>query len=77
MARKKFTFKYYPVYYAWLENGVEKRASTMIEALTREDASKKFAKDNPHVLVVSSTKISNDPSFRSNLACIIHERQIA
>lgn len=71
MAKKPDLFV---VYYAWLKDHQECRAHTVVTARSQLEAMGKFQRQNPHVVVVEDGTVSNDPTFRVNLATKIHEQ---
>jgi hypothetical protein len=59
----------YAVRYAWIDAaGRERRARSVASGTTRELAEERFQRQNPHVRVVASLRLSGDPDFRATLA---------
>ena len=73
---KRIWQKTFPVRYAWIEQGVEKRGASVASGLTQQDAEKTFQKENKHVAVVQSIVVPNDPMSKVNIAARIAENYL-
>jgi hypothetical protein len=78
MKKKKSTLAHFTVYYAWVDpEGKEQRGHTIVSAVSKDEGYIAFQKANPHVIVVESGTVSNDPAFVTNMAYIFEERSIS
>lgn len=68
---RKYTFRPFQIRYAWLEDGIIRTGKTVVDALDDIGARRKFRKQHPHVMPITSADNLNDPALKPMIRAFI------